>query len=600
MIPNSRPGNSAMEQRRAYAVVFSIPLLILVSASWHYEFGIIVGLLCCPPPLALFWWHRQLPAGSCSLAHVIVSYGQGFWLLGSCATLVGFGAFYAGQILALMVTEVFFSWFSPIYQLAAVLSASLVAFIAAEEGVKLVFAKWQIQAVLRARQATTATAAAGETVSAALGSHARQFVIGTASASLGHASALSVILTLLVMQSFLAEDDKISGVEFSYLAFWAFVFAVASMPINVLTSYYLALQLQKLPKEVLLGNGNAFSPYSHPRSTPHGQPPHGPSFRATVWMPPASAGAPGSSAGPAGGPGAPAAGAKPSSMWHLLAWPVKIRAAFAAQPLLWFTLLGRLGNWSIYLTVSCILLTACVLYRAVHLKVRAVEGTLPTATSTRRRFGFALLADDDPDDSPGGEGGGGIDGEGRIGDTRRGNSNEPPAAFAAHASRDDDPTRRPPPLVAVATLAPSPGQPPASFSRAAELEDELYPPSYSTLGLEIVQIDPAPLPVAVGVAVAVPATAGQGGALFAASSPVAQAVALPAASPAAAAFVEPAQTGAREDGTPGFARAAADDAAATPWPAGNAEEAPPALPAQQALDAGAAPHQDGGIGKMGK
>lgn len=369
------------------SVLLSLPLLILFASAWHWEFGVVVALLGLPPVVALYMWWRPNQT-ACSLAHVIVAYGRGFWVLGSAATLLGFIAFYSGQVLASMLVVSLFGWLPALWQVSAVLAAGLCCFVAAEEMCKLVFARWSLRRRLEKIAAAAASGARG-------GSAAKPFVIGAASASLGHASALSIILSLLVTQSFLS-DERIDGGELETILFWAFVFAVASMPLNVLCAYLIALELQRLPTHVVLG------------------------LRAQLEQQ-RLAGAQAGTAGPAPAPpqslqeaASAAQGMRPAqseaelqrqrqseqAVLQPLWWPVGMRSLFSAQPLFWLTLFAGEGRWGTAAVVLCSLLSACALYYAVLKKVKQLEAAMPAASAhgSRRRFGFALLAADDDDD----------------------------------------------------------------------------------------------------------------------------------------------------------------------------------------------------------
>lgn len=357
--------------------LLSIPALVLACFVWHWEFALIVIALAVTPLCALAWWWRP-NASLCSLSHVVTSFGHGFWALGSIATLLGLLTFGAMQIIASIFVGSFLYWLHPMWQVALVIGAGLCAFIATEEACKAVYTRRAM-----ARQVDSRGAA-------------KPFIIASASASLGHAAALSIMLTYLVTESALS-DERIDSAEFGLIAAYAFVFAAVSMPLNVLTSYLLALELNKLTPDELGVPGAGSAPVPPPLGARGELPP--PSYQRTA--------AP--DAWPPRGPLLPPAVAK------VLRWPVAMRTLFTAQPFFWFTVCAPMGGSSAEVVAFALTLAgACAVYMAVLRRVKALEGPPPAPVvadpaaggvaasprplRVRRRFGFALLADNDDDD----------------------------------------------------------------------------------------------------------------------------------------------------------------------------------------------------------
>ncbi|KAG8461854.1 hypothetical protein KFE25_013873 [Diacronema lutheri] len=387
-------------------VALSLPALILLATTWHWEFGVITALLGLPPMLVLYLWWRP-NRSACSLAHVIVAFGQGFWLLGSCATVLGVFAFYGAQVFATVIVVALFAWLPPLVQVLAVLVGGLCAFIAVEEACKLAYARWALRRRMR-KAAVVGRASAA----------AKPFVIGAASASLGHASALSIILSLLVTRVFLA-DARIDSSEFGTIVLYAFLFAAASMPLNVLCAYMTALQLHALGPEPprdsgarpvhatrgaaeahAAADGGAVRPLppargGAPDATPGAVPP----------LPPARGGAPDATPGAPTPPANAAPALQParerSKPPPLLTWPVGVRSLFSAQPLVWLTLFRAEDAVGTAVVVVLSALSGAGVYALVLRRVRALEAKVPSASasSARRRFGFALLATDDADEA---------------------------------------------------------------------------------------------------------------------------------------------------------------------------------------------------------
>lgn len=329
-----------------FAFLASYPALVLGSLLWRWQFGVVALLLLLPPKLLLLQWWRG-SAHACPLEHVLSSFGQGFWLLAGIAVASGLPAF---ELTRGVVEVLLFSAGLPsLYVYVCSLLAGFGAFIAVEEVWKLNFARW----AMYKRQHRLGPASA------------KGFAIATVATSLGHACAISLLLSLyvswlMVHMAAVARDeargagarayaDAIPDIDFDWLVFWAFVFAGVAMPLNVACAYEVALRLSALgARELRIERG--------PRADGVGV---GPSLCA------------------------------PAALLRVLAWPVAGRTLFLAQVPLWLLALPPLG------AAALIGLSGGCLYCGTVLRVRALEEGLPRVRGGElQRFGFALLADE--------------------------------------------------------------------------------------------------------------------------------------------------------------------------------------------------------------
>mmetsp|Transcript_10079 Transcript_10079/g.26114 ORF Transcript_10079/g.26114 Transcript_10079/m.26114 type:complete len:584 (-) Transcript_10079:424-2175(-) len=328
------------------AFLSSYPVLLIAALAWRWQFGVVMLLLVLPPKLLLMQWWRA-SSHVCPLEHVLSSFGQGFWVLATLAVATGLPFYHFTQGVSQVV--LYLLGFSPIYVYLFSMLAGFGAFILVEELWKLNFARW----AMYKRQHRLG------------GSSAKGFVVAAVSTSLGHACAISALLSLVVSWTMvrMAEmaraqaeaygdgvyvADTPSDIELEWLIWWAFVFAGVSMPLNVVCSYEVALRLSLLtPAQLRIERG----------------------------LRPSDARSPTLCA--------------PAELVRIVAWPAVGRTLFAAQVPLWLMALPPAG------ASALIVISGGALYAAMVMRVRALEGSMPRMREGElQRFGFALLSDE--------------------------------------------------------------------------------------------------------------------------------------------------------------------------------------------------------------
>lgn len=289
---------------------------------------------------------------------MLASYGQGFWLLGSVATFTGYVAFELFSSVAL----VFLAAITPespirVYIIfVGAAAAGFAAFIAMEEFWKLNFTRWHM--IKREHRVGH--------------SNAKAFVIAAASASLGHASAFSMILSIIVVSLM---GKTIDSGEFGLMVLFAFIFALASMPLNVLTAYVHALELQFVSRDALLmrepvaeGPG-APAGDSDPHAAPQGS--HQ-SSRPVLCL--------------------------PNELLAILKWPVSVRTVYSVHWTIWPLFLSVHGLVGYIIATILVVLGVLAAHVVVIRRIRMLEAELPSLPTTglQQRFGYALLAAETP------------------------------------------------------------------------------------------------------------------------------------------------------------------------------------------------------------
>mmetsp|Transcript_9482 Transcript_9482/g.30973 ORF Transcript_9482/g.30973 Transcript_9482/m.30973 type:complete len:408 (+) Transcript_9482:100-1323(+) len=208
-----------------------LPLALMLSFLWYWQFALIAMVLCGVPTLRLFLWWKKNEDFAGPLDHVVSSFAQGF--------VVIFAAANASAAVGWLVTWLFLEFFFRIISAGAydgggplgllIMGCAWSTWVTIEEMWKVSFARWQKQRrahVVRDPRETKA------------------WISAATATAFGYATSQSVLFACL-FAALLGADNKITWTEFGWLAVFAVAFGALSMPLTILTSYLIGLELTR-------------------------------------------------------------------------------------------------------------------------------------------------------------------------------------------------------------------------------------------------------------------------------------------------------------------------------------------------------------------
>ena len=188
-----------------------LPTILLLMWVWHWEFMFVTLLLFMPSARLATWWRANRHV--CPLDHVLSSYAQGFVGLTICAMGPGLIAFFIVTIFPIPFIN---------------LIAGFAAWAFVEEIMCVLFTR------LSKRLRKHRVGAAGTATKA--------WAIFSTASSVGFATA-QIILGMILVFAIDDADGKISGGEFGWLFMMALIFAFFWMPLRIICSYLVGLEL---------------------------------------------------------------------------------------------------------------------------------------------------------------------------------------------------------------------------------------------------------------------------------------------------------------------------------------------------------------------
>ena len=342
-----------------------LPTILILIWSWHWQFFIVTLLLFLPTARLGAWWLANRHV--CPLDHVLSSYAQGFVGLTICAMGPGIVAFF----IVLVTSIPFFS-----------LIAAFAAWVFVEEIMCVMFTR------LSKRLRRHRVGAAGTATKA--------WAIFSTASSVGFATA-QIILAMMIVFLIDASDHKISNGETGWLFMMVLIFAFFWMPMRIITSYLVGLELTLSDDASHPCDGycEAWAFWS------------GAAFSAGLVATPAA----GDAAGDGAAPAAPASlvGKARRGVLTITVLPVIARTWFMTMfffvfNIVIFTLAPSIGiGGALVIAVLLTTLSALPTLWLMRRRVLALEGSMTfdpyvrDSANLRAMYGFSLLGDGDDD-----------------------------------------------------------------------------------------------------------------------------------------------------------------------------------------------------------
>jgi len=328
-------------------LLVALPTLVIALSFWHWEFSLCALLLILPSSRLIFWWANN---PICPLDHLLSSYSQGFFILVIMATGSAVVAMLVTSFVVLMlytllgITDItedsnvdgsdkltFLHFISAL--IFEVLRWTVFVFV--EEIWKTAFLRWT--KLQREHQ---------------VGATSQAHAVSGASLALGYSTSQSIlfmmIMTLILERN--GEDEErdarlIDSTELLIMVISSVLFAVVTMPLNILSTYLEGVELA-----LTTGQDDG-------KCCPCGFPPGGcAGIRAFCWM---------------------------------LRWPVLLRATFVSQFFLWFLISIHTGQHT--LALAGILMTTIVIYVVAFRIVRNLTMAGEMESMYRSLYGFQAL-----------------------------------------------------------------------------------------------------------------------------------------------------------------------------------------------------------------
>ena len=196
----------------------SLPVVFGLMFLWYWQFAVVSLMLFALPSLRLFLWWRKNESFAGPLDHLISSFAQGFYLV----------FFVANVSASIAYISVFLILSTFIPNVLIVSGFAWSSWVALEEVWKAYFAAYQ-----KNRRQHTVSKNSG-----------KAWVSAATATTFGYATSQSILFAC-VFAAVLGSDGKVTNKEFGDLVLFAYLFGLLTMPLTILTSYLIGLELTR-------------------------------------------------------------------------------------------------------------------------------------------------------------------------------------------------------------------------------------------------------------------------------------------------------------------------------------------------------------------